>query len=60
MGWDQLREILKDGREALRAERSAVPESCPVCGARLNYSEKRGLLACSMGDWQGVGRQVGM
>jgi transposase len=59
MGWEQLRDILKDGREELRRERTETPTTCPVCGHRLNYSEVRGLLACPMDDWRGLGRGSG-
>lgn len=59
MGWEQLRDILTEGREALRLERAETPATCPVCGHRLNYSESRGLLACPMDDWRGTGRQTG-
>lgn len=54
MGWDQLKSMIDENREAARLERAQPPTVCPFCGDVLHVSQ-RGVRNCKWGHyrWEG-------
>jgi len=59
MGDGGLLRILEEAHETRREEiqEAANPTECPICGAPLDYNEKRGLLNCPFGHYRIAGRK---
>lgn len=51
MGYEDLLQILKEGREEQAAERSRIPSACPNDGTPLEPGP-RGELHCPFDGWQ--------
>ena len=56
MSWVKLKEMLDENRRGGAEERRNPPMVCPYDGSLLDYSPKRGLWNCPMGDYQTRGR----
>lgn len=56
MGWGQLQSMLDEQRAAAREEQRRGHQSCPICGSKLDYDERRGLLNCPLGHFEAAGR----
>jgi hypothetical protein len=50
------RQIIEEARQLEQEQRAKPLVDCPICGAVLVYSEKRGLVSCPMGHYRVAGR----
>lgn len=52
MSWEQLADIVNEGRQLAQDERDRDPVACPNCGEPLTEGGKAGVLFCQFGDWR--------
>jgi hypothetical protein len=50
MSWEQLRDIIAEGRAEAAAQRAQRPQACPNDGQPLQ--EVNGVLHCPFDGWQ--------
>lgn len=58
MAWEELLDIIQEGADIARQERSADPVACPNDGEPLQQGADGGLY-CKWDGWRPNGRYVG-
>lgn len=60
MSWAQLIAIKEEAKQIAKEEREKLYIDCPLDGALLQYSAKRGLWNCPMGNYTAIGDAGGV